>query len=149
MSFDEFLLQFGIKEKVEVKQIYRSFFRVRDESYLAHRPVWVDECLAHIRNGKIVPSVDFLQWVSKRARRWARVGAKAEWLFICGRDLKSSSIEDHNNPSSGDFVVILNDRRECLGYGVASGPLSDGKLTIRRVFDIGDLLRRERKRRKV
>ena len=147
MRFEEFLAQFGIKDAIEVKRIQSSLFRTTDEKYLAHGPLWLDECIAHVRGERIIPSIDFLQWIAKRARRRVVVNAQAEWLFICGRDVSASSIIEHNDPNITELAVVLNERKECLGYGEVIAPLDNKRGMLRRVFDIGDLLRREHKRR--
>ncbi len=149
MNIQEFLQPFGIKKNVEFQLVGRSYFIVKDRQFLSKRPAYAGECIAHIRGPVLIPSIDFLQQIGKEARKHVIVSAKAEWLFICGRDIFAKGIVSHNNPEVKDRVVILTQNKECLGYGEMTAPLTDARVVIKRLFDIGDLLRRERKTRKV
>jgi len=145
MSFEKFLGQFGIKQTVDVVKLGRSFFKCDDKTLIANRPLFAGECIAHERGPAIIPSIDWLQEIGRAARRHVVVDSKGEWLFICGRDVFGKSIKSHNNPKLNDFVVVLNEHKECLGYGVMSAPIETKRVVIKRLFDIGDLLRRERR----
>jgi ribosome biogenesis protein Nip4 len=149
MNIDEFLKPFGIKKKTDAQIVSRSYFIVKDKQFLGKNSAYSGECIAHIRGPVLIPSIDFLQQIGKEARRHVIINPKAEWLFICGRDIFAKGITAHNNPVVGDRVVILNQHKECLGYGDMTMPLTDTRVVIKRLFDIGDLLRRERKSRKV
>jgi ribosome biogenesis protein Nip4 len=132
----EFLSEFGIKEFPKTVKLGRAYFEKPDLQ--EYRPLFSGKCIAHERGKTIVPSVDFLQEIAKKAKRHVIVNSKGEWLFICGRNLAGKYIVGHNNPQNGDRVVVMNEHKECIGYGEM------GK-EIKRVYDIGDLLRRERR----
>ncbi len=149
MSIEEFLKLFGIKRKIETQLVSRSYFIVKDRQFLGKNPAYSGECIAHIRGPVLIPSTTFLQQIGKEARRHVILNPKAEWLYTCGRDVFAKGITSHNNPVLGDRVVVLNQHKECLGYGDMTAPLTDARVVIKRLFDIGDLLRRERKTRKV
>ncbi|MEM3154062.1 MAG: hypothetical protein QW165_00650 [Candidatus Woesearchaeota archaeon] len=149
MNLEEFLKTFGIKKKINAQLIGRSYFIIKEKQLLPKKPLYTGECIAHIRGPVLIPSIDFLQQIAKEARKHVVLNAKAEWLFICGRDVFAKGITSHNNPEVGDRVAILNQHKECLGYGDAIAPLEGKRVVIKRLFDIGDLLRRERKSRKV
>jgi len=149
MNVEEFLKPFGIKKKLDAQIVDRSYFIVKDKNFLGKRPLYTGECIAHIRGPVLIPSTSFLQQIGKEARKHVIITAKAEWLFICGRDIFAKGITSHNNPEVGDRVVILNQHKECLGYGDMTAPLTDKRVVIKRLFDIGDLLRRERKSKKI
>lgn len=146
MNVDEFLKQFGISRKMEVQLIGRSYF-IAEKTVFGKIPVYSGECIAHLRGERIAPSISFLQQIGKEARKHVVVNPKGEWLFICGRDIFSKSIISHNNPEKGDIVVVLNQHRECIGYGEIAAPLNEKNVVVKRIFDIGDLLRREREKR--
>ena len=148
MNIEEFLRPFGIKKKIDAQVVNRSYFIV-DKKFLGKNPLYTGECIAHIRGPVLIPSIDFLQQIAKEARKQVTLNSKGEWLFICGRDVFAKSIISHNNPQLGDRVVILNEHKECLGYGEMTAQLTDKRVVIKRLFDIGDLLRRERKSKKV
>lgn len=145
-TLQEFLQPFGIKQAPEAQQIGRSYFIVKENIPGA---VYNGECIAHIRGPVLIPSITFLQKIGKEARKHVILKEKAEWLYICGRDVFAKGIASHNNPEVGDRVVILNEQKECIGYGDMVEPFDTKRTVIKRLFDIGDLLRRERKSRKV
>jgi len=149
MNLQEFLQTFGIKKNVDAQIVGRSYYIVKDKALLARRPEYAGECIAHIRGPVLIPSIDFLQQIGKEAKKHVVLNAKAEWLFICGRDIFAKGIASHNNPVLGDKVVVLTQNKECIGYGEMTAPLEEKRVVIKRLFDIGDLLRRERKMRKV
>ena len=149
MNLQEFLQSFGVKKTVNAQLVGRSYFIVKEKQLLSKRPLYTGECIAHVRGPVLIPSIDFLQQIAKEARKHIVLNEKAEWLFICGRDVFAKSIISHNNPQLGDRVVILNEHKECLGYGDMTAELTDKRVVIKRLFDIGDLLRRERKSKKV
>ncbi len=142
MKLKDFLNEFGINEIPQAKLVGRSYFIIEDESLLSKNPAYIGECIAHLRGEGIIPSIDFLQKIGKTARKHVIVNPEAEWLFICGRDLFKEKISVHNNPEKGEKTAVLNQHGECIGYGTYNGG-------IKRLYDIGDLLRRERKKGKV
>lgn len=144
MNIKEFLQPFGINQAPEAQIIGRSYFITKET-----KGIYSGECIAHIRGPVLIPSITFLQRIAKQARKHVVVNAKGEWLYICGRDIFGKAIIEHNNPAVGDRVVILNEHKECLGYGDMIAALDSKRVVIKRLFDIGDLLRRERKSKKV
>ncbi len=149
MSIAEFLKPFGIKKEIDAQLVGNTYFIVKDKQFLAKKPIYTGECIAHMRGQSLIPSIDFLQQIGKEARKHVVLNPKGEWLFICGRDVFGKSIASHNNPEVGDRVAILNQHRECIGYGDIIAPIEEKVMVIKRLFDIGNLLRRERKSRKV
>ena len=59
---------------------------------------------------------------------------KSAWLFLCGRDIFASSLDE--KPEKG-FIFPVNEKDENLGIGYF-----DGKMILN-LFDKGDFLRRE------
>jgi ribosome biogenesis protein Nip4 len=150
-TFKAFLTQFGISQEIPATILGRSHFIVREKALLSNFPVWSGELVAHERGPVLIPSVDLLQRIGKGARHKVTVTSQAEWLFTCGRDIFAKSIKSHTSPAQGDKVAVLNEEKECIGYGEVMAPLdTQGKKpVIKRLFDLGDLLRRERKSKKV
>jgi ribosome biogenesis protein Nip4 len=73
------------------------------------------------------------------------VNDDAEWMTVCARPpLLDNVISADNYPQKGDLVLILNKRRECIGYGDIHDGWTAKKGIIRLHYDIGDFLRRER-----
>ena len=150
MNLKEFLKQFGIAREFNETVLGRSYFTTKENSLSEYKPVYLGECIAHKRGETIIPSIDLLQWMGKTSKNKVVLTPEGEWLFICGRDIFSKSIVSHTNPKIGEITVILNKEEECIGYGNVINPLqTQGKRpVIKRLFDIGDLLRRERKNQK-
>jgi len=143
---ENFLKEFGIKMKVETHRLGHLLFSKPDKKLLAKHPVYSGECVAHVRGEKLVPSIGLLQKIGKQAKHKITVTAKGEWLLICGRDLAGKHITEHTSPEIGERVVILNQQGECIGYGDIAATFDSKQKAVKRLFDIGDLLRRVRRR---
>ncbi|MBW2973376.1 hypothetical protein KY346_03205 [Candidatus Woesearchaeota archaeon] len=89
------------------------------------------------------PSLHLLGLIAKHSKKKIWVNEKGAWLFICGRDIFAKSITKCSGKIK-DFVLIMNQHDECLGYGQMVNDLSSKKTVIKNEFDIGDFLRRER-----
>jgi len=88
-----------------------------------------------------VPSASLVEMLAKAKPKTITVNDKAEWLFICGRDiLKQGIIQQHSaqNLQQKDFVVIKNQNNEALGIGMI-----DKGGEIKNIWDLGNLIRRE------
>lgn len=144
MKLPDFLKQFGITKPVDARLIGRSYYRDAAEHLLAFKPLASGECIAHQRGEKLIPSTTFLQWIASNAAHRVTVNDEGAWLFICKRDLMAQHVTKHTKPPIGTIVVVLNKHNECLGYGKLVGPFTSKQVILRREFDIGDLLRREK-----
>ncbi|MDD1443971.1 hypothetical protein MEO93_27250 [Dolichospermum sp. ST_sed3] len=82
------------------------------------------------------PSVAFLDMLSKKTDRVVVANDKAEWLFLCGRELRDESIVSKNVESG--LVIVKNNSGEVLGLGKIE------KGGVKNILDKGDFLRRER-----
>jgi len=132
---DKLLDEFGIKMKLETHRLGHLLFTRPDKTLLSKHPIYSGECVAHVRGEKIVPSIDLLQKIGKRARHKITVNAKGEWLLICGRDLAGKYITEHTNPGIGARVVILNQHGECIGYGDVEAAFDSKKKAVKRLFN--------------
>ena len=86
------------------------------------------------------PSLYLLELLSKKSTNKIYINDKAEWLFLCGRDVFEESITIDN--STTDFVLVQNQRNENLGLGKKMR--KGKKIIIMNLIDRGDFLRRER-----
>ena len=87
------------------------------------------------------PGIYLLEWLSPRTRNKVFVNDKAEWLFLCGRDVLPETIA--RDSSSRDIFLVQNLIDENLGLGKK---VRKGKsYFIKNVLDRGDFLRRERR----
>ncbi|PIN75322.1 hypothetical protein COV18_03985 [Candidatus Woesearchaeota archaeon CG10_big_fil_rev_8_21_14_0_10_37_12] len=137
--------QFGLTKQQHIHKLGRSYFTHSNEQLLKHRPVYAGRCIGHERKEGPIPSINELQWIGKNTKEKITIDEKGEWLFICGRDLFGKTIVKHNKQEKNTIVAVLNKHQECIGYGKVIGNLYTNKIAIQRIFDIGDLLRRERK----
>jgi len=89
------------------------------------------------------PSLALLELIAKKSDRKIFIDDKAEWLFLCGRDLFGKSIKKAN--VSEGLLLVQNLRDENLGLGKVVNNLKiKDKVVVKNVIDRGDFLRRER-----
>ncbi|MBI2135775.1 hypothetical protein HYU06_01765 [Candidatus Woesearchaeota archaeon] len=92
---------------------------------------------------KFIPSPAFPDLLAEKSQKKVTVNAKAEWLFLCGRDVFESSVMKKNSGLSnselkpGNLVLVQNEKDENLGVGRA------GEKIIRNLLDKGSYLRDE------
>lgn len=93
--------------------------------------------------GKVFrPSIALLDLLGRATDRWVTIDSKAEWLFLCGRDVFAKSVVKANVKSG--VVLVASKEKEVLGYGKITGDLSKpDKVYIKNILDKGDFLRRE------
>ena len=139
ISLDESLIvrkenrYFLINEKLK-KLITKDFF-------------YVGTYLGKTKNEKFFPSFNLLSMIAEKKANKIIVDKKTAWLFICGRDIfKQGIIKVMRSKRKGDYVLILNQHSECLGFGKILCSLDEGKegVAVKNISDIGDFLRREK-----
>jgi len=143
---ESFLKRLGVSpvDQSSLVRLKNELFDVNSElkrviAQIPKDPIYAGKLI--LREGRIPsPGLSLLERLGREAPRKVWVSKKGEWLFICGRNLLPGSIErTEGHPKLKDAVVVLNKHGECLGYG----ELTEKQIT--RWFDLGDLLRRERK----
>ena len=103
--------------------------------------------LGKTRNGKFFPSFNLLSMIAEKEANKINVDKKTVWLFICGRDIfKQGIIKVMGSKRKGDHTLILNQHRECLGFGRILHNLDEerGGAAVKNISDVGDFLRREK-----
>jgi ribosome biogenesis protein Nip4 len=102
--------------------------------------------LGKVKGKKFEPSVTLIDVLSKSSDKKLVINKNAEWLFLCGRDLFTSSILSFTPPiKKGSWMLIQNDQDENLGYGEVNASLTFGKKdVVGNLLDRGDFLRREK-----
>jgi ribosome biogenesis protein Nip4 len=104
--------------------------------------------LGKVKSGKFFPSFNLLRMIAEQKSNKTVVDKKAEWLFICGRDIfQKGIVKVIGSKRRGDYTLILNQHGECLGFGRILCNLYEGKgedVVIKNISDIGDFLRREK-----
>ena len=100
-------------------------------------------------NTNFKPSIALIDLIGTKTNKKIIVGAKAEWLFLCGRDVFGKSIIKSN--TNRGLAIITNQSQEVLGYGKLLTNLTNNqllkkhmnKVVIKNLLDKGDFLRRE------
>ncbi len=106
--------------------------------------------LGKAKNRIFFPSFTLLNMIAEKDKaNKTTINRKAEWLFVCGRDLlKQGIISIAGSRGKGTCTLVLNERGECLGFGKIIANLDEAKdehaAIVKNISDIGDFLRRER-----
>lgn len=85
------------------------------------------------------PSLAFLGLLAKSSSKKVFLNKKAEWLFLCNRNIFSDNITKLNTDKG--LVLVQSERDENLGLGELIQ--QRGKLILKPLLDRGDFLRRE------
>lgn len=98
-------------------------------------------------NGTLFPSFNLLKIIANEFLNKVVVNKKAEWFFICGKDVFKKDVIGMIGPNEiGQYTLILNQIGDCLGFGKISSDKSRRKngVFVKNLLDIGDFLRREK-----
>lgn len=143
--FNRFTKQFTDAGLTDIRRVGRNF-------YLAEQRLW------NIKNGVnrdiyaigmfmgeekmgFSPSPALIDLISKFPDAQSKkifVNKKAEWMFLCGRNVLSDSITKNPNSLSGGLVLVQNEKDENLGYGQFK---KEDTLIIKHILDKGRYLR--------
>lgn len=106
-----------------------------EESHLSefrkYLPFYCGNKLGHIRNGKFIPSLFLIEWIGKM-KTPVILDDESEWLFVCGNSIPFERTQE-------EYMPVANSYGDCIGIA----RFANNKL--KHVFDVGDILRRERK----
>jgi ribosome biogenesis protein Nip4 len=108
--------------------------------------------LGAVKGASFFPSFLLLSMIAETKANKLVVDKKTAWLFICGRDIFKKGILKGNRLKKGDYTLILNESNECLGFGKITcnlrGETDAHKVVVKNILDIGDFLRREKRKSK-
>jgi ribosome biogenesis protein Nip4 len=152
----DFVKHFGVNlnfdERFIVKQANRYFLlneklrnQVTDDFFYA------GTYLGKVRGRVFFPSFSLLAMIAERKEASSIfVDDKAEWLFICGRDVFFRGIKKVTEAvKKGELTLVLNQYGECLGFGRIMQDLGvehgGQRVAVKNISDVGDFLRRERR----
>jgi ribosome biogenesis protein Nip4 len=111
-----------------------------------YMPCFIGVCLGR-KKKNFVPSPYLLSRLAKVSKNKVKVNDKGAWMFICSRNIYAKSITNFNSKQKiNDLVLVLNKHNECLGHGKVINRFRSKKVAVQNLFDIGDFVRRERKR---
>ena len=149
---NDFVSRFGTKIRLDetsiVKRQDRFFLLDEKVKRLTSKDFYyAGVYLGEAKDGGFFPSFNLLNMIAQKKANRINVEKKAEWLFICGRDVFEEGITKvTGSTKKGDYVLVLNSYGECLGFGKMLRS-ADGKrkgLAVENILDVGDFLRRER-----
>ena len=151
----DFVRRFGttvsLDEKFILKKTSRYFLlNEKLKSLVSNDFFYAGTYLGKVRGKIFFPSFNLLAMIAERKEaNKVMVDNKAEWLFICGRDIFRRGIKKvMGAKNKGEFTLVLNSSGECLGFGKIALNLdeeqSEQKVAVKNISDIGDFLRRER-----
>jgi len=86
-----------------------------------------------------MPSLYLLELLSKESNNKVFINKKAEWLFLCGRDVFPESVL--KSKTKNTIFLVQSELDENLGLGMKTK--HKGKSIIKNLMDRGDFLRRE------
>lgn len=92
--------------------------------------------LGEQRRSGFSPALPLLDRIAPHTDRTVVVNDHSAWLFLCDKNILKEGIVERNVESG--LVLVLNQRREVLGYGKITGA------GVTNLLDRGDYLRRER-----
>lgn len=93
--------------------------------------------LGEVKGKVFTPSIELIDILSKHSKEKIVVSSKAEWLFLCGRDVFKDSIIS-GNMKAGKEYFVQNSKDENLGLG-----RFDGRI-VKNIIDKGMYLRMEK-----
>jgi len=141
-----FVKQFTEEEIPDVMKIGRKYFQARTELQSAMEELKINREPEHIglflgeeKRKRFLPAIGMLDILNEMTERKAIIDDKAEWLFLCGRDVFEKSVLECRFEKGP--ALVMNKKEEVLGYGV----LNRGNIKIENRLDRGDFLRREMK----
>jgi ribosome biogenesis protein Nip4 len=153
---EHFLIQFGIRK---LEKGDNELF-VQDSKYFlisrkiqaiikkTKKPFHAGTYLGKSRGKKFFPSINLLNMINPKTSHKIWVDSKSEWLFVCGRDLFGSGISKSSpKVQKNTITLILNSSNEVIGFGKAAKSLKEKGVVVQNILDIGDFLRRERKKK--
>ena len=151
-----FVAQFTSQDMEEkysnIVRVGRNFYYINDDLRNLRTEIQRDVYSLGIFLGeekeRFYPSPALVELISKipdAEKRKVYINKKAEWLFLCGRNVLPESISKNPNHLQEGLVLIQNEGDENLGYGEFK---KEDKLIIRNLLDKGRYLRLDEKGRK-
>jgi ribosome biogenesis protein Nip4 len=147
--FNKFTKQFTDQEMSDVRRVGRNFFLAEERLWEIKNGVNRDIYSMGLFLGEekrgFSPSPALIDMVSRFPDTQSKkifVNKKAEWMFLCGRNVLSESIAKNPNNLSEGLVLVQNENDENLGYGLFK---KEDTLIIKHIMDKGRYLRMDEK----
>lgn len=154
-KFNQFLAQFTEHRFDEsmIDRIGKNYYYASKELQELRNSIKLDAFSLGIYLGEekegFLPSPALIDLISKMPgseQKKVYINKKAEWLFLCARNILEPSIVKNPHNIKEGLVFVQNEQDENLGYGIFR---REGKqLVIRNILDKGKYLRYNEKGRK-
>ncbi len=143
---NEFCADFGVAAPEPITRLGKRCFLTRDEdaAFIAAQKTRLVAAGLYLgeEQKRMRPSPALVAYIAAQTdRHKVVVDEKAEWLFLCGRDVFAKAIISQAKPTKNGLVLVNNHRGENLGYGKA---MRKGQVVVKNLLDRGEYLRRER-----
>ncbi|MGV8172192.1 MAG: hypothetical protein ACP5OA_05885 [Candidatus Woesearchaeota archaeon] len=149
--FNKFTKQFTNVDLTDIHRFGRNFYKAEERLWNIKNGVNRDMYSIGMFMGEekmgFSPSPALIDLISRFPDTQSKkvfVNKKAEWMFLCGRNVLSESILKNPNNLSEGLVLVQNERDENLGYGQFK---KEDTLIIKHVLDKGRYLRIDEKGR--
>ncbi|MFT4260964.1 MAG: hypothetical protein ACMXX9_00855 [Candidatus Woesearchaeota archaeon] len=129
----DFLKHFNVE--IEYEKLRNEYYEIIPEMKNVEGRIVSMGLVLGVKKKNFVPSLYLLEKIAKETDNKIFVNDKAEWLFLCGRDVFLNNVIEDN--SSSELFLVQNARDENLGLAKKKGNL------IKNIVDRGDFLRRE------
>jgi len=141
----EYIKQFTDKKYDNIIKVRKKYYLVNPDllafsKTIDEEPFSIGIPMGEEKHKMFRASVALLEMVAKDSERTIQVDEKAEWLFLCGRDIFRKAIVGGHFIREG-LILVQNTKNENLGLGKK---VHDGQVSIKHIIDRGDFLRRER-----
>lgn len=156
-EINEFVAQFDSRILLDKSLISKN----RNRYYLLSRNLkqqvpkdffYAGTYLGAVKGASFFPSFPLLKMIAESKAKKTVIDKKTAWLFICGRDIFKKGILKENRLKKGNYTLILNEHNECLGFGKILHNIREennvNRVVIKNILDIGDFLRREKRKSK-
>ena len=142
-KFSLFVKQFTQEPILNVRRVGRNYYLADDALWAMKEKINKDIYSIGVFLGEekqhLIPSpalLDIIAQMPGSERKKVFVNKKAEWLFMCGRNVLSDSIVKMNVTEG--VVLVQNEKDENLGYGLLK---KEDQLIIKNLLDKGYYLR--------
>tara|TARA_Y100000294_G_C8511445_1_gene318994 strand:- start:680 stop:1105 length:426 start_codon:yes stop_codon:yes gene_type:complete len=138
----EFINKYTSKDVENIINIGRKYYLVNSslvdiKDKVGEEVFSIGVYLGEVKNNKFMASIELINILSKLSDKKIVVNDKAEWLFVCGRDIFKKSILS-GNVKSGKEYFVQNSKDENLGLGKFNGDV------VKNIVDKGMYLRMEK-----
>ena len=143
-EFERFVAQFT-HEIIPVIKVGRNCYLVNDAvaqfKDKIHRDVFALGVFLGEEKNYFIPSPALIDIIAKKTdseQHKLFINKKAEWLFLCGKNIFDESVLRPQMPQEGSLVLVQNELDENLGYGLIK---KEDRWIIKNLLDKGYYLR--------